>query len=308
MIFDRIEPFLDFARRLPAAAPACARGAFLLAPEGMTLAAQSAADNAYMDLERRIDAERALAQHRGLQRALSAALPTVCFAGDPATPDAVFPNNVFATARVAGEARGRFLVGRMRHPVRQREAERADIHGFFEDLLGYRRIDLRAQPGTSELTGTLVIDRSRGLGFAGLSPRCDRAGVEAMHAAFGLRATFCFALAEGEYHTNVALSVLAGRALVIAPEALVDPALVEPLGSLFEAGVIRLERAEQLAFAGNCIALEPGRAWMSQAAVDGLREASRAAFERAGFAIGAVPLDEIEKAGGSLRCCVGEIF
>ncbi len=41
------------------------------------------------------------------------------------TPDAVFPNNVFATAP------GRLIVGRMRHPVRQREAERADIRGFF---------------------------------------------------------------------------------------------------------------------------------------------------------------------------------
>lgn len=308
MIFDRIDPFIEFAGRLPADAPACARGAFLLAPEGMTLAAQSAADNAYMDLDRQVDAERALAQHRGLQRALSAALPTVCFAGDPATPDAVFPNNVFATARVAGEAQGRFLIGRMRHPVRQREAERADIHGFFEQVLGYRRIDLRDRPGRSELTGTLVIDRRRGIGLAGLSPRCDRAGVETMHAAFGLRATFCFELAAGEYHTNVALSVLAGRALVIAPEALAEPALGEPLGSLFEAGAIRLERAEQIAFAGNCIALEPHRVWMSQAAADGLREASRAALTQAGFAIGAVALDEIEKAGGSLRCCVGEIF
>jgi N-dimethylarginine dimethylaminohydrolase len=28
----------------------------------------------------------------------------------------------------------------------------------------------------------------------------------------------------------------------------------------------------------------------------------------AGFAIRNVALDELEKAGGSLRCCVGEIF
>jgi N-dimethylarginine dimethylaminohydrolase len=27
-----------------------------------------------------------------------------------------------------------------------------------------------------------------------------------------------------------------------------------------------------------------------------------------GFAIGSVDLSEIEKAGGSLRCCVGEIY
>ena len=36
--------------------------------------------------------------------------------------------------------------------------------------------------------------------------------------------------------------------------------------------------------------------------------AQRALLAQSGFAIGAVELDEIEKAGGSLRCCVAEIF
>ena len=67
-----------------------------------------------------LDAQRASMQHRDLQRAISAVLPTVCFAGDPATPDAVFPNNVFGTAA------GRYILGRMRHEVRQREAARAE--------------------------------------------------------------------------------------------------------------------------------------------------------------------------------------
>jgi N-dimethylarginine dimethylaminohydrolase len=42
--------------------------------------------------------------------------------------------------------------------------------------------------------------------------------------------------------------------------------------------------------------------------VDALSAAERAAFARAGFTLHAVPLPEIEKAGGSLRCCIGEIF
>jgi N-dimethylarginine dimethylaminohydrolase len=36
--------------------------------------------------------------------------------------------------------------------------------------------------------------------------------------------------------------------------------------------------------------------------------AQRELLARCGFAVGAVELDEIEKAGGSLRCCVAEIF
>ena len=80
------------------------------------------------------DPHRASAQHRELQRALSAELPTICFAGDPDTPDALFPNNVFATGRGA-DGQPRYVVGRMRHPVRCGEADRADIRGFFRALV-----------------------------------------------------------------------------------------------------------------------------------------------------------------------------
>ena len=40
----------------------------------------------------------------------------------------------------------------------------------------------------------------------------------------------------------------------------------------------------------------------------GAVDRARAAFERAGFAIRTLALDEIEKSGGSLRCCVAEVF
>jgi hypothetical protein len=48
--------------------------------------------------------------------------------------------------------------------------------------------------------------------------------------------------------------------------------------------------------------------WKSERAAAALTDAQRAHLESWGFRIGAVPLDEIEKAGGSLRCCVAEIF
>jgi hypothetical protein len=297
-----IEAFLQHARALEAIAPACPKAVFLVAPEGFALAAESASDNLYMDMARAVDGERALHQHRGLQRALAQTLPAICFAGDPATPDAVFPNNVFATAR------GRVLIARMRHPVRQREAERADIIGFFTDALGYELHDLRKQAGVGELTGSLVIDRARGLGFCGLSERCDAAGAAAMHAAFGLRATLLFDLAPGEYHANVVLSVLAGRAVSICADGFADPAVAEAIATLYAPHAVLLDRVEKLAFAGNCIAPTTDAVWMSEAAADALRPASRDGFDRAGLRVRSVPLDEIEKAGGSLRCCVGEIF
>lgn len=283
-------------------APVCAKGVFLVTPEGFGLAVQSASDNAYMDLGVAVDADRALAQHRALHRALARRLPAIAFAGNAATPDAVFPNNVFATVP------GRLIIGHMRHPVRQAEAERQDIRGFFCDGLGYQEVDLRRQPGICELTGSMVIDRGRGIGYCGLSERCDAQGAEAMRMAFGLRQLHCFALAPGEYHANVVLSVLASRALVICPEGFADAAMAEALVAAYGAAAVVLTPAEKDAFAANCIAVDPAAVFMSERAADALRPATHAALQRLGFALQTVALDEIEKAGGSLRCCVAEWF
>lgn len=303
MISRDLDAFLAHARAAaPDFGPATARAAFLVAPDGFRLAEQSARDNAYMAAAAGFDAARASAQHRELQRAISTVVPTVCFAGDPATPDAVFPNNVFGTAP------GRAIVGRMRHPVRQREAARADIRGFFRDLLGYAETDLSAQPHPCELTGALVIDRARGLGFCGLSERCDETGARRMHEAFGLRATLLFDLAPGEYHTNVVLAVLAGRAAVVCPAGFADAAVPAAIAALYAPHALICDAAEHAAFVGNCIALSEDVAWMSACAASALGPASRALLAGAGFRVEAVALDAIEAAGGSLRCCIGEVF
>jgi hypothetical protein len=303
MITRDLAAFLDVARNTPADfGPATARAAFLVAPDGFALAEQSAADNRYMAEAAAFDAARASAQHRDLQRALAEVVPTICFAGDPRTPDALFPNNVFATAS------GRYVVGRMRHPVRQLEAERGDIRGFFGGVLDYAEIDLSTQPHPCELTGALVIDRARGLGFCGLSERCDEAGARLMHEALGLRATLLFELAPGEYHTNVVLAVLGGRAALLCPQGFAEAAVVAAIAGLYAPHAAVLAPAEHQAFAGNAIALSADVVWMSAQADRALSAATRATLAAAGFAVRAVELDAIEAGGGSLRCCVGEIF
>src|SRR5690606_29872786 len=90
--------FLAVARGLaPDFGPPTARAAFLVAPDGFGRAAESAIDNRYMAAAEAYDAARASAEHRALHRALSSVLPVACFPGDPDAPDALFPNNVFAT-------------------------------------------------------------------------------------------------------------------------------------------------------------------------------------------------------------------
>jgi len=284
-------------------AMATARAAYLVAPAEFSLAAESARDNRYMDMSLAVDPLKALAQHSALAQALRADCPVITFPGNPATPDAVFPNNVFGTAP------GRLIIGRMRHAVRQREAERADIRGFFGDVLGYDEIDLSGCDDlVAELTGSLIIDRVRGVGYCGLSERCDLAGAHAMHKAFDLRLTFCFDLAEFEYHTNVVLTLLASRAAIIAADGFRDSAVPQAIATAYGDRVVWLTPAQKQAFAGNAITLSDERVWMSACAAASLTDEQTKTLSDYGFAVGTVDLSEIEKAGGSLRCCVGEIF
>lgn len=304
MIVDRPEHFAAALASLPRTAfgAATARAAFLVSPIDFTLASESASDNHYMDLARRPDPLRALAQHAGLARALSADVPVVTFPGDAEAPDGVFPNNAFATVP------GHLIIGRMRHAVRQRETQRGDIRHWFRELAGYTEIDLSSAAGVAELTGALVIDRARGIGYCGLSERCDREGARAMHEAFGLRLTFCFELAAGEYHTNVVLAVLAGRAALIAASGFADAEVAHAIALAYPDAAIALDVEQKNAFVANAITLASDRVWMSRRAAASLSARQRLALHSRGFAIGEVELDEIEKAGGSLRCCVAEIF
>lgn len=303
MITRDIAAFRDFFSRCGADfGAATAKAAFLVAPDGFARAEQSAGDNVYMAAADQFDAARASAEHRELQRALAQAVPTICFPGDPDAPDALFPNNVFATAP------GKLIVGRMRHPVRRREAERDDIRGWFRDVLGYAETDLSQQTHPCELTGALVIDRARGVGFCGLSERCDETGARLMHEAFGLRATLLFDLAPGEYHSNVVLAVLAGRAALVCADGFADPGVAEAVAGLYAPHALRLSAQQRLAFAGNAIALTEDAVWMSRRAAASLAPMDRKTLAAAGFLVREVDLAAIESAGGSLRCCVAELF
>ncbi|RZA04421.1 MAG: amidinotransferase, partial [Proteobacteria bacterium] len=276
MLTREVADFQGFAMQCRADfGPGVAKAVFLVSPDGFARAEQSASDNHYMAAESAFNAAKASRQHLELQRALGTELPVWCFPGDAGTPDAVFPNNVFATVP------GRLIVGRMRHEVRRREAAREDIRTHFLKE-GYALNDLSRQSHACELTGALVIDRARGLGYCGLSERCDEVGAALMHEAFGLRATLMFDLAPGEYHTNVVLAVLAGRAALIAPAGFADPQVPDAIAALYGEGGIFLSETEHAAFVANAIALSERSVWMSVAADDAVTGSTREALARRG--------------------------
>jgi len=290
------------AARFPATGRATARAALMVEPTGIALSAESARDNRYMGLAQRIDPERAVAQHRVLAEAIRrhARIPVEVFAGSPATPDAVFPNNVFGTTERSA------LIGAMRHEVRRREADRDDIVAWLARDRPLVRVE--GEGVVAELTGPLVIDRARGIGWHGRTERLNDAGVRALHDAFGLTLSCAFDLVPTEYHTNVVMAVLAGRALVVHPGSIADPEATDAIAAVYGEHVVRLDDEEKAAFVGNCIALSDDTVWMSARAERALGYAHRRILDRAGFTIHTAEIDEIEKAGGSLRCCVAEIF
>lgn len=275
--------------------------AMVVSPHGFRVGAESV-DNLYMK-PGEVDRERAFAQHHRLVEALGACgLPVLVVPGREGMGDAVFPNNAFATVP------DRLIVGSMRHPGRRAEAARQDVRDLFTWTFGHALTDLSTKPCVAELTGPLVVDRARGLGLCGLSQRADEAGCAAMHAAFGLRLTFRFALAPGEYHTNVVLAVLAGRACVLHPGSFADPDVPTAIARAYPDRTLVLDDAEKAAFAANCIAVTERDLMLSATALRALRPGSRATLERWGFTLHAIEVDEFEKSGGSLRCMIAEIY
>jgi hypothetical protein len=279
------------------------RAALLVAPHGFRVSAQSATDNRYMVPDTRVDLERAHAQHQGLARKLvDLGVPTLVFPGIEGQDDGIFPNNVFATVP------RRFIIGAMHHEVRRREAGRADIRRLFTEVFGYELRDLSGLEGVAELTGPLVIDRARGIGYCGLSTRADEVGCRAMHEAFALETTFAFDLVPGEYHTNLVLAILAGRVCVIHPPSFADPDVPGAIARAYPGATIVLGDDEKAAFACNGIAVTDRDVLVSATSQARLSNASREALESHGFRIHGVPIDELEKGGGSLRCLIAEVF
>lgn len=304
MITHSPETFLEQlrTREWPSDGPVVPRGVFMVEPQDFRVDDESAVDNPYMDLDEAADPERALTQCRALQAAIrEIGVSLKVFPGDRESPDGVFPNNAFATAR------RQLIVGSMLHSGRRRETERADIRAWFQER-GYALTDLSRRDCVAELTGPMILDRGRGIGFCGLSGRVDGAGLSAMHEAFGLRLSFAFDLQSGEYHTNVVMSILAGRACVLCAESFTDPAVPDAIEAAFPDHTLRLTPEEKNAFAGNCIALTDKDLFISQTGHDALRASAREELGEWGFNLHVVALDEIEKAGGSLRCMVAEIF
>lgn len=299
---DDPDDFADRRPALPPVGPVTMRAALLVDPGAFAVAEESAEDNRYMDPDQAVDRALAMSQHgvlgEGLRRS---GVPTIVLPACSGLPDAVFPNNVYAiTPDVA-------VLGSMLHPIRRAEAEREDARVLLEHTLGRTLVDLSDGP-VGELTGVLAIDHPRRAAICGLSGRCVPEAVEPMARALGLELVLVTPLVPEEYHLNVVLAVLAGRAVVMHDAAFVDGRMPRAMDRAFDGAVHHLSREEKDAFAANCMAFTPDIVGLSQTAEDALETHTRRFFDQQGFTRLAVDVSELEKGGGSLRCLVAEVF
>ncbi len=284
--------------------PPTMKAAFMVSPVGFYIDEQTAQDNEYMQLDAEVSPARAIVQQAELARQISlCGVPVMSFPGSPDTPDAVFPNNAFATTH--GK---RYIVGAMLHKNRMKETQRDDIKTFFEELLGYEKYGISDLQAVAELTGVLVPNRARNVGFVGMTERVDEPGVMALHEGFKLDLTFQFDLKPSEYHTNVVMACLAGKAVVINPDAFADPKVVDAIAEFYSGRTLLISNEEKHAFVGNCIAITDKDIFFSKTALQTITDKNRMTLEDWGFDLHGVDVSELEKAGGSLRCMVGEIF
>lgn len=235
---------------------------------------------------------------------------------EPPKPDAVFPNNW-----VSFHADGSAVLYPLLSPLRRAEVRREHLEELIRRHgVGIERvIDLThlADEGVFlEGTGSLVLDRPRGLAFACRSARTSPEGLEAFEAASGYEVLAFDALDEQGlpyYHTNVLMCV-GDRFALVALEALPDPRERERVrAACAEDGrtVVELTRAQVRAFAGNVLEVERTGGGsllaLSTRAFEALSGAARRVLSEH-VQLVPVPFDTIESVGGGgVRCAVAAI-
>ncbi|WP_119965205.1 citrulline utilization hydrolase CtlX [Simplicispira lacusdiani] len=232
---------------------------------------------------------------------------------DPATPDAVFPNNWFST-----HAGGHVALYPMYAANRRRE-RRGDIIELLkaryrvQDVIDYSGLEHDGM--FLEGTGAMVLDHIARIAYTAQSNRADPVALERFCTHFNFEPmAFATADAQGRpcYHTNVMLCVGTDFALG-GFHLIADPRRREAVRArLRESGreVIELDARQIGEFAGNALELtghgDQRLLALSERAAASLTAAQKAVIERSATLL-PLRVPTIELAGGSVRCMLAGI-
>lgn len=303
------------------AEPQIAPAVLMIRPVRFFANPETRASNAFQrdDLALAVAAQqaRAAAEFEGLAAALRAAGVAVHAFDDtpePATPDAIFPNNW-----VSFHADGRVVLYPMLAPNRRAERRPELLAALRGAYAVAEVVDLTHHEAAGrflEGTGSLVLDRPGRVAYACRSPRTHEAVLAEFAARLGYAVVAFDAFgpdAAPIYHTNVLMAVGEGFA-VIGAEAIPAEQRGEVLTRLAASGreVVALTPAQLGAFAGNMLALRAADGGqvlaMSARAEACLTPDQRAVLARHARVV-AAPVPTIEDcAGGSVRCMLAEVF
>lgn len=221
-----------------------------------------------------IDVDLARRQHAAYREALAACgARVIVVPGDPRYPDCCFVED---TAVVVGD---RALLTRPGAPSRRGEVDAIAL--ALRDA-GLAVVQL-AEPATLDGGDCLRLGDTL---YVGRSARTNAAGIAGLADAFPTLRVVALDLPANTLHLKCVVSALDDERVVLAAGTF-DPAT-------FGAGTIVIPADET--YAANCVALGH-----HAIVADGF-PATRAAIERAGWTVHAVPTSEVRKADGSLTC------
>lgn len=234
----------------------------------------------------------------------------------PAMPDAVFPNNWFAT-----EPDGSVFLFRMASANRRVETlQWPTVEHLLaaEGLPPSRLVRLDGdQDPVLEGTGSLILDRVERVAYAAISERTEAAALGRWAQEAGYREVVSFRTASRTgkpfYHTNVMLSIAEGFAVVCLgciPDAAEREQVRSKLAARHEVIDLTADQTEE-SFCANILQVRGSDGpvtVMSQTAYEGFRPDQIAVMERYGRIL-PLPIPTIEKVGGgSARCMLAEVF
>ena len=233
-------------------------------------------------------------------------------------PDAVFPNNWFATDR-----QGNIYVFPMKTVNRQWEVRPNDIKALLEsqgclvnDIIYVEKQDA-PDARVLEGTGAIVFDHQHKIAYAALSERCHLPLLEQYCQSIGYQpVSFSTRSSEGNaiYHTNVLMAV--GCDFVVAcVDGILKQDREDFIAQVNSTGktliAITLEQMENH-FCGNILELSNNQGErilaLSEKAWQGFTPSQQAFFTER-LTICANNVDTIETiGGGSMRCMLAEVF
>lgn len=237
------------------------------------------------------------------------------------TPDAIFPNNWFAT-----DSQGNIILFPMKTLNRQwevrSEAAKALLqhHGFkVESIITVADQVPGHEPANQILegTGAMVFDHSHKLAYAALSERCHQGLLDHYCQQIGYRpVSFSTRSSSGHpvYHTNVLMSV-GEDFVVLCSQSIVDADRAGVIDTIKQSGkqLIDIDMAQmEQYFCGNILELKSSSGErvlaLSAQAWAGFTPQQQAFFN-ARMKICAPDINTIETVGGgSMRCMLAEVF